>query len=136
MMAAEDLEAPVQYRTREASSSFTIAGFKRSGFTSTRSAPNSIMLHPPKAAAYWSWRPPASPQSMRSIWKAIEAISYSLSGSEKYSRKPSINATTRVDDEPRPEPGGASAQVVIVRAGSPSAKCWFRWRYTAAWRDM
>ncbi len=50
-------------------------------------------------------------------------MSYSPSGRLSHSTKALIIETTSVDDEPRPEPGGASVWVVIVSgSGWPPLK--------------
>ena len=72
-----------------------------------------MKLAPPKAEAYWSCLPPARRRSMRSISNARCATSYRPSGSSSRVRNASTSATTSAEDEPRPDPAGASTQVVI-----------------------
>ena len=109
MIASDRRETPVKQITIEVSSSFATAGVTRSGLTMTRSpAWNSMKLMPPKVAAYWSCLPPARPRSMRSISKARCATSYGPSGALSSARNASTSATTSAEEEPRPDPAGAS----------------------------
>ena len=114
MIRAEDRDTPLLNSTKEVSSSEMIQFLTRSGLTMTRSSGwNSMKFTPPNVAAYWSWRPPPSPASIRSISNARCAISYSPSGRLSHSTNALTRETTMVEEVPRPEPGGASQKVVI-----------------------
>ena len=68
MISADSREAPQEEQQHGGLELATMSSLHAEGIDRTPGPGwNSMKLNPPKVAAYWSWRPPASPQSTRSI---------------------------------------------------------------------
>jgi len=135
---------PVEQRRSRYSSSFLTAPEMARGLTVTPCFSNRIRLNPPIAAAYWSCIPPGIPTSVLSIKYAVSAILSLSIGFADHSQRPPRIATTSAEEDPKPEPGGQSEQVLIssgsvtpilltaARARSPSPFKDWEWPWSDA----
>jgi len=64
---------------------------------------------PPNVAAYWSCRPPPGQVDPLDLERQVRDV-VGPNGAAYNSRNASTSATTNAEDEPSPDPGGASTK--------------------------